>query len=138
EWALDVLGRIERAIAELHAQGVVFGDLQPGNVMVRPDGSVCLVDFETAFEAAPSEGGEDRGPALGTPGFTARWARSGRAVDTYGLAALTLALFCPLTPLLRFDAGKLAQLTAWTERRFPVPAGGGGGPRGARAPPPPT
>ncbi|MER5299319.1 class III lanthionine synthetase LanKC [Streptomyces lasiicapitis] len=136
EWALDVLGRIERAIAELHAQGVVFGDLQPGNVMVRPDGSVCLVDFETAFEAAPSEGGEDRGPALGTPGFTARWARSGRAVDTYGLAALTLALFCPLTPLLRFDAGKLAQLTAWTERRFPVPTGFAVRLRERLAPPP--
>ncbi|MEI5101948.1 class III lanthionine synthetase LanKC [Streptomyces sp. PmtG] len=116
-WALDVLARIERAVAALHARGVVFGDLQPGNVMVRPDDSVCLVDFETAFDD-----GEGGAPPLGTPGFTAAWARSGRDVDTYGLAALTLALFCPLTPLLRFDPDKHTQLTAWTRQRFPVPA----------------
>ncbi|GHC68656.1 class III lanthionine synthetase LanKC [Streptomyces flavofungini] len=115
-WAQGVIGRVEEAVAELHARGVVFGDLQPGNIMVRPDDSVCLVDFETAFEDA-----EDHRPSLGTPGFTARWARSGRSVDTYGLAAVSLALFCPLTPLLRFDRDKYAQLTDWTRRRFPVP-----------------
>ncbi|MFF7726669.1 class III lanthionine synthetase LanKC [Streptomyces sp. NPDC008001] len=122
QWACDVLGRIEKAVAELHGRGIVFGDLQPGNVIVRPDGSVCLVDFETAFETA-SPADEDARPALGTPGFTASWARSGTAVDTYGLAALALALFCPLTPLLRFDAEKYAQLAGWAERRFPLPPG---------------
>ncbi|WP_063761222.1 class III lanthionine synthetase LanKC [Streptomyces sp. NRRL B-1347] len=130
-WACDVLDRIERAVAELHARGVVFGDLQPGNVMVRPDGSVCLVDFETAHAD-----GDAGAPALGTPGFTARWARSGRSVDTYGLAALALALFCPLTPLLRFDPDKLAQLTAWSELRFPVPPGFGARLRQRLSPPP--
>ncbi|QDQ09497.1 class III lanthionine synthetase LanKC [Streptomyces spectabilis] len=130
-WACDVLDRIERAVAQLHDRGVVFGDLQPGNVMVRPDGSVCLVDFETAH--ADGDGGA---PTLGTPGFTARWARSGRAVDTYGLAALALALFCPLTPLLRFDPDKLAQLTAWSESRFPVPPGFGARLRQRLSPPP--
>ncbi|MGA4837876.1 class III lanthionine synthetase LanKC [Streptomyces sp. G45] len=115
-WARDVLGRIGQAVGALHARGVVFGDLQPGNVIVRPDGSVCLVDFETAVED-----GDDRAPSLGTAGFTAGWARSGRAVDRYALAAVGLALFCPLTPLLRFDRTKYAQLTAWAERRFPLP-----------------
>ncbi|WP_172386591.1 class III lanthionine synthetase LanKC [Streptomyces sp. MNP-20] len=130
-WACDVVDRIEQAVAHLHGRGVVFGDLQPGNVMVRPDGSVCLVDFETAHAD-----GDDGAPALGTPGFTARWARSGRSVDTYGLAALTLALFCPLTPLLRFDPDKLAQLTAWCELRFPVPRGFGARLRRRLSPPP--
>ncbi|MEU1673573.1 hypothetical protein ABZ752_16270 [Streptomyces roseifaciens] len=154
-WACDVLGRIEKAVAELHARGIVFGDLQPGNVIVRPDGGVCLVDFETAFETAfgtageaacrtgveaacePACAQEDAGPrpALGTPGFTAAWARSGRAVDTYALAALALALFCPLTPLLRFDRAKYAQLAGWVEGRFPVPAGFGDRLRRELAPP---
>ena len=114
-WALGLIGRVEEAVAALHARGVVFGDLQPGNIMVRPDDSVCLVDFETAFAEA-----DDHRPALGTPGFTALWARSGRSVDEYGLAAVSLALFCPLTPLLRFDRDKYVQLTDWTRRRFPV------------------
>ncbi|MBF6049903.1 hypothetical protein GO001_32770 [Streptomyces sp. NRRL B-1677] len=134
QWACDVLGRIEKAVAELHARGVVFGDLQPGNVIVRPDDSVCLVDFETAF----AEGGEDGAsrPALGTPGFTAAWARSGAAVDTYALAAVALALFCPLTPLLRFDREKHVQLAGWAERRFPLPPGYAARLRTELAPPP--
>ncbi|QLE75236.1 hypothetical protein FGW37_29785 [Streptomyces rectiverticillatus] len=130
-WACDVLGRIEKAVAELHARGIVFGDLQPGNVIVRPDDSVCLVDFETAFPR------DDAGlrPVLGTPGFTAAWARTGPAVDAYALAALALALFCPLTPLLRFDRAKYAQLAGWVEERFPVPAGFGDRLRRELAPP---
>ncbi|GGX88313.1 class III lanthionine synthetase LanKC [Streptomyces hiroshimensis] len=132
-WACDVLGRIEKAVAELHARGVVFGDLQPGNVIVRPDDSVCLVDFETAFARDSADAGLR--PALGTPGFTAAWARSGPAVDTYALAALALALFCPLTPLLRFDRDKYAQLAGWVERRFPVPPGFGERLRRELAPP---
>ncbi|MGK5731770.1 class III lanthionine synthetase LanKC [Streptomyces sp. URMC 124] len=133
-WACEVLARIEKAVAEVHARGIVFGDLQPGNVIVRPDDSVCLVDFETAFE----RGDAAFRPALGTPGFTAAWARSGPAVDAYALAALSLALFCPLTPLLRFDREKYAQLTGWVERRFPVPPGFGERLRSELAPPAPA
>ncbi|WKK24839.1 class III lanthionine synthetase LanKC [Streptomyces olivoreticuli] len=132
-WACDVLARTEAAVAALHGRGVVFGDLQPGNVMLRPDGSVCLVDFETAGAT-----GEGRGPALATPGFAAPWARSGPAVDAYALGCLALALFCPLTPLLRFDDRKPEQLIAWTERRFPVPPGFGDRLRRELAPPTPV
>ncbi|MGK5548464.1 class III lanthionine synthetase LanKC [Streptomyces sp. URMC 127] len=137
-WACEVLERIEKAVAELHQRGVVFGDLQPGNVIVRPGGGVCLVDFETAFCEADDEeeGAGASRPALGTPGFTAAWARSGRAADAYALAAVALALFCPLTPLLRFDRGKHAQLTDWAERRFPLPAGYAARLRTDLAPPP--
>ncbi|WP_058043176.1 class III lanthionine synthetase LanKC [Streptomyces roseifaciens] len=134
-WACDVLGRVEKAVAELHARGIVFGDLQPGNVIVRPDDSVCLVDFETACETASAQDDAGLRPVLGTPGFTAAWARSGRAVDTYALAALTLALFCPLTPLLRFARAKYAQLAGWVEGRFPVPPGFGDRLRRELAPP---
>ncbi|MCM2391893.1 class III lanthionine synthetase LanKC [Streptomyces albipurpureus] len=126
-WALGVADRIEAAIGALHALGVVYGDLQPGNVIVRPDGGICLVDFETAFDHTP-ESGTDGGrvpvaPGLSTAGFTAPWARSGTAIDLYALSCLRLALFCPLTPLMRFDSAKANSLTAWASSGFPVPAG---------------
>ncbi|MFE4177055.1 class III lanthionine synthetase LanKC [Streptomyces sp. NPDC056909] len=130
-WALGVLDRIENAIAELHGRGVVFGDLQPSNIMVRPDDTVCLVDFETSFAI-----GEDFTPAFGTAGFIAPWARRGVAIDAYGLACVRLAVFCPLTPLLRFDADKAEELTNWVEERFPVPPEFGRQLREALAPPP--
>ncbi|MEU5398110.1 class III lanthionine synthetase LanKC [Streptomyces sp. NPDC005963] len=126
-WALDIADRIEEAIGAVHARGVVYGDLQPGNIIVRPNGSVCLVDFETAFAHAPDP--ESKGsrvpvaPGLSTAGFTAPWARSGTAIDLYALSCLRLALFCPLTPLMRFDGAKVDSLTAWTASRFPVPTG---------------
>jgi hypothetical protein len=115
-WALEILGRIEDAVAQLHDKGVVFGDLQPENIMVRPDGGVCLVDFETAADVA-----EGFTPSLGTAGFVAPWARSGYAIDQYALACVRLAVFCPLTPLLQFDPDKPEELTGWVEERFPVP-----------------
>ncbi|MEU7165528.1 class III lanthionine synthetase LanKC [Streptomyces morookaense] len=132
-WACEILDRIGAAVAALHARGVVFGDLQPGNVLIRPDGSVCLVDFETAFGT-----GEDVVPAMGTPGFVAPWARSGTAVDTYGLACLRLAVFCPLTELMRFDQRKPGQLIRFTEERFPVPRAFAARLREELAPPPGT
>ncbi|WP_414170047.1 class III lanthionine synthetase LanKC [Streptoverticillium reticulum] len=130
-WARGVLDRIGAAVAALHARGVVFGDLQPGNVLVRPDGSVCLVDFEAAFGV-----GEDVAPAMGTPGFVAPWARSGTAVDAYGLACLRLAVFCPLTELMRFDPRKPGQLIRLVEERFPVPPAFAARLREELAPPP--
>ncbi|MEV5239137.1 class III lanthionine synthetase LanKC [Streptomyces cinnamoneus] len=117
-WACGVLDRVAAATAALHARGVVFGDLQPANVLLRPDGSVCLVDFETCFGVA-----EDFTPVLGTAGFTAPWARSGVAVDAYALDCLRLAVLCPLTELLRFDAHKHEQLIRLAESRFPLPPG---------------
>ncbi|MGW6012489.1 class III lanthionine synthetase LanKC [Streptomyces sp. NPDC055210] len=116
EWAHVTFARIEAAVAELHERGIVFGDLKPGNIMIRPDGKVCLVDFETAAAV-----GDDVQPALVTEGFSASWARDGYAADDYALACIRLALFVPLTELLRFTPGKHQQLIALAEDRFTVP-----------------
>ena len=37
--------RLLAAFASLHKAGIVHGDVHPGNVLVRPDGSVCVLDF---------------------------------------------------------------------------------------------
>ncbi|MFI9720830.1 class III lanthionine synthetase LanKC [Streptomyces sp. NPDC052396] len=116
DWAHAVFGRVAAALDRLHARGVCFGDLQPGNVLLRPDGSVCLVDFETARPL--DQGGQ---PALGTAGFTAPWARSGADADRYALACLGLSLFVPLTPLLRLDPAKHRHLLDFATGRFPLP-----------------
>ncbi|MEI5097862.1 class III lanthionine synthetase LanKC [Streptomyces sp. PmtG] len=133
-WAHTTYTRIERALTALHQRGLVFGDLKPGNVMVRPDGSVCLVDFETAREAG-RDSGADSASALATEGFSAPWARGGRAADEHALACLRLALYLPLTELLRFAPGKHRELIAAAEDRFPVPDDFGPSLRRRLAPP---
>ncbi|MEU7715849.1 class III lanthionine synthetase LanKC [Micromonospora chalcea] len=116
-WALDVIDKVQAALAQVHARGVVFGDLHTANVMIRPDGRVVLVDFEQAYLAD-----EDFTPSLGDPGFATPRIRRGPAVDTYALACLRLAVFVPLTPLAALCDEKFDDLLT-VARRFPLPPG---------------
>ncbi|WP_320777678.1 class III lanthionine synthetase LanKC [Streptomyces sp. CRN 30] len=114
-WALDVHARVERAVADVHARGVVFNDLHLFNIMVRDDDSVALLDFEAAHGI--DEPGRQ---TVANPGFVAPAGRRGTAVDRYALACLRLALFLPLTSLLALDRRKAAHLADLVAERFPV------------------
>ncbi|WP_369185754.1 class III lanthionine synthetase LanKC [Streptomyces sp. Y1] len=114
--ATDFADQLAAMLRTLHERGVAFGDLHPGNIMVRPDGRLALVDFELAFDL---EDGQP--PAFGAPGFISPAARAGRAVDTYALACLRLFLFLPLTFLIELDSGKAADLAHAAARRFDLP-----------------
>jgi hypothetical protein len=117
-WATRICGQVERAAALLHERGIIFNDLHMFNIMVRPDETVALIDFEAA-----SDLGEGRLVTVGNPGFAAPRDRSGTSVDAYSLACLRLAMFMPLTALFRLDGGKAAQLAGEIAAIFPVPAG---------------
>jgi tRNA A-37 threonylcarbamoyl transferase component Bud32 len=142
EWAMRVCAGAERAAALMHARGVVFNDLHLFNIMVRPDDTVALIDFEAASDLR-----EGRRMTVGNPGFAAPRDRTGLAVDAYSLACLRLALFMPLTTLFPLDLSgdgsrdrglrgcpgpatgwdlgqaKAAQLAAEAAAIFPVPEG---------------
>jgi len=45
--------QLARALQPIHAAGVIHRDLKPGNVMFREDGSLVVIDFGLAQEAAP-------------------------------------------------------------------------------------
>ena len=46
--ALKILEQIASALEAIHSVGVLHRDLKPANVMLRADGSVCLIDFGLA------------------------------------------------------------------------------------------
>ena len=48
EMALGFLRQIASALDAIHSVGVLHRDLKPANVMLRPDGSVSLIDFGLA------------------------------------------------------------------------------------------
>jgi class III lanthionine synthetase len=116
DWALATVAAVEEAVAQVHDRGVVYGDLHPHNIMVRPDGRVVLLDFEQA-----SGVDEDWEPGLGAHGFCAPWARRGTAADRYASACLRLAVFVPLTSLLTLAPNALRRLVDIVTERFPVP-----------------
>ncbi|MEV6525745.1 class III lanthionine synthetase LanKC [Longispora sp. NPDC051575] len=115
-WVLDLLQKIENAVAAVHSRGLRFGDLHPRNVMVRPDGNVTLVDFEFTVDL------DDQEPAIGAPGFTPPTGVVGAAADWYQLSCVRLFLFLPLE--LRPDRApaQLSHLLAGVKRNFPVPS----------------
>ncbi|ACQ80116.1 serine/threonine protein kinase [Beutenbergia cavernae DSM 12333] len=117
-----LVGQVASALAHLHAQGVVHGDVSPANVVAAERGWV-LIDV-AGF--APTEGG--------TVGFVAPERRTGRpasaAGDVWSLAAL--AAFCAEDvppeveralaedPASRPAAAELAALDAAEEPRLPA------------------
>lgn len=117
-WAVRIHEQVERIVDAIAGQGVVHGDLHLFNIMVGRDDRVTLIDFEVA---APV--GEAARPALRNQGFAAPRDRTGFAVDRYALACLRLALFLPLTQLVRLAPAKAAHLAEIVAAHFPVPHG---------------
>lgn len=113
--ALVVCDNVEKLIEEIHARGVVFGDLHLGNVMVAPDDTVSLIDFELAFDAER----KDWRPGLRATGFADR-GRSGTEQDLHALAALRLGIFMNLNRVLAFDRSKVRQFVEVIQAHFPV------------------
>ncbi|WP_245703230.1 class IV lanthionine synthetase LanL [Streptomyces lushanensis] len=120
--ALALVARLVDLVAAAHAHGCVLRDLTPGNVMVRPDGELRLIDLELAVLAddlpLPTR--------LGTPCFSAPERLSDAPVsptaDYYSLGATACFVLAgkvpnllPEEPAARAAEQRLAGwLAAWT------------------------
>jgi tRNA A-37 threonylcarbamoyl transferase component Bud32 len=116
EWALRTCAQIEEIVTAIHDRGIIHGDLHLFNVIVRDDGRITLIDFEVAARID-----EERRPTLGSPAFAAPRDRTGFDIDRYSLACLRLALFLPLTAMIRLDAGKPVDFAEVIAEHFPLP-----------------
>jgi Kae1-associated kinase Bud32 len=48
EDALGKVGKVAKILAQVHSRNVSLGDTKPDNMLIKPDGTVCLIDFEQA------------------------------------------------------------------------------------------
>ncbi len=116
DWAIDVHRQVANTISAVHERGVVYGDLHLFNVVVRPDDTIALLDFEVTSSVE-----EDLRPGLGNPGFAAPRDTRGFDIDRYALACLRLALFLPMTNLIGLHRIKARHFAEIIATHFPVP-----------------
>ncbi|GAB2676368.1 protein kinase domain-containing protein [Thalassiella azotivora] len=85
---VTVLSPLAGALADLHARGLVHGDVSPGNVLFAADGRPLLADLGVASLL----GVDERGERHGTPGFvdavTGPTTPPAPAGDVFGLCAV--------------------------------------------------
>ncbi len=55
ERAPEIAARIGEAVARLHSAGICHGDLTTSNMIVLPDGEICLIDFSMGCSKASLE-----------------------------------------------------------------------------------
>ena len=65
--AVSYLRQIASALAKIHEVGILHRDLKPGNIMLRDDGSVALIDFGLAKRKRLKTEVTDSGEIFGTP-----------------------------------------------------------------------
>ena len=65
--AVSYLRQIASALAKIHEVGILHRDLKPGNIMLRSDGSIALIDFGLAKRMRLEMEITDSGEIFGTP-----------------------------------------------------------------------
>lgn len=103
--AARLLGGIGAALHSLHRQGLVHGDVKPGNLMRATDGRLVLIDFGNACRIGSQPAG---GARVLTPAYAApdrlRAAPADPRDDVYALAVIAYELIAGRHPFARRPA----------------------------------
>ncbi|MFM6849254.1 MAG: protein kinase domain-containing protein [Terrabacter sp.] len=118
--AVRIAEQVCSALGAAHRAGVVHRDIKPGNVIVRPDGTVKVTDFGIA-QALGQASLTDTGTVMGTAAYVspeqARGQATTPATDIYSLGIL---LFQMLTGSVPFE-GETPVAVAMRHLDEPVP-----------------
>jgi eukaryotic-like serine/threonine-protein kinase len=91
---------LAQALADVHARGLVHGDVTPGNVVFDGSGRPLLADLGVASLA-----GNRAGPPGGTVGYADPVVGAGPASDVHGLAAVCFTALTGVAPYREGDGG---------------------------------
>lgn len=85
EWqkALDYMMKLLATLQDVHNHGIVHRDIKPGNIMIRSNGEICLLDFGVAKDISgpAKEGATVIGTVIGTDGYMSPEQAAGMSID---------------------------------------------------------
>lgn len=100
--ALQFAVAIARALSTIHAAGVLHRDLKPGNVLLRDDGGIALIDFGLSKDAALALDVTDAGTIFGTPHYMSPEQGHAEPIDArsdlYSLGVILYEMFAGEKP----------------------------------------
>lgn len=135
-WDVDPLAvarQLAEALEAAHDQGIIHRDLKPQNIILRPDGTVKILDFGLAKALDPVSGAErpDNSPTitnaatrvgtlLGTAAYMAPEQIKGRAADRRAdIWAFGAVLYELWTGTMRFAGDLVSEILARVIERDP-------------------
>ncbi|MGD2205617.1 MAG: protein kinase, partial [Anaerolineae bacterium] len=100
--ALDIGRQVALALGHAHKHGVVHRDIKPGNIMLRADGTICVLDFGIARAQTSPE--LTLAGFVGSPHYAAPEQAMGETVDIRAdIYSLGVVLYRMLTGELPFE-----------------------------------
>src|SRR5215475_5202507 len=122
---LKIFVRICEAVEYLHCNHIVHGDIKPGNVMIKPDGTPKLLDFGAARLIDPGHGRSSPGLSrlIMTPEYASPEQMAGlgpsMAGDVYSLGCVLRDMLERITPELDMAAIRDRCLSHSPTNRYP-------------------
>ena len=79
--AVKLMSKILEALQYIHERRRIHRDIKPSNIMIRPTGSICIIDFGIAKDARIGGTGHTVGRIIGTDGYMSPEQASGLNID---------------------------------------------------------
>jgi len=124
--AVVYIRQIASALAKIHKVGVLHRDLKPGNIMLRDDGSIALIDFGLAKRMRLKLELTDHGEIFGTPYYMSPEQGHANEVDArsdiYSLGVIFYEMLTGEKPYLGDNAmGIIYKHNNWPIPLLPTP-----------------